>query len=360
MNFSTFASSLLSTQETPLFRTTLSGPAQQRQQGIVEEDILGRSYEEEEEDEHERREGRHPTESESEGDQSQRRQRLATHESTGPSVLGLSNVVPAFVSRLGGGTTKGGLQSKRGWKAYESLAVTKHFNRGDSSDVDSLGQSDSEEEDEDEGPLPGKFVSKLSSPLPSDPISLTQHPMDEPLMGRRTLYVYPGSGVASTSHEVHRDSIWIAVYGGCLAITFYLSIQAYLASPNPSRAKLPYPSLFSTTPLLLSLSLVSLFTSSVALSLLLLLRHALRPLLTLSIFIGPFLFALTGLIAFSASFGDSGVEGDRGWKLGMRVMALTCVLMSLVLGRASIKRRKELNRAVLVGEVRSHCSRSLP
>ncbi|GAA5879457.1 hypothetical protein JCM16303_003209 [Sporobolomyces ruberrimus] len=360
MNFSTFATSLLQStsagsnqHSAPLFYPNPSPEHAQTRGGtkVVEEDILGESYE----DDHDRIESGADYDSESD-----------IHSSPDPSpqsdvpksALGLSNVVPAFITRLGAGTGGGGggatsrsrSGATRGWKAYESLAATRQFPRGHD-----LTASDLSEEDEgDEGPLPGTFVSQATPPGPPE-----RHAMNEPLIGRRTLFVYPGQtnlrlGVNSPSRELYRDSTWIAIYGLSLAVTLFVSFKAYFADPSPTSSPPPsthYTSLISTTPLFLTLSLLSLFTSSLALSLLLILRRTLRPLLTLSIFVGPFLFSLIGVIAFFGSFGQRGVERDKGWKVGMRVFALGCVAMSWLLGRASIKRRTELNRAILVGEL---------
>ncbi|GAA6007714.1 hypothetical protein JCM11491_003937 [Sporobolomyces phaffii] len=360
MNFSTFATSLLesSHQPAPLFYSTTptaappppsaSSSRTPRGTTLVEDDILGDSYGDDDDD--------------TRDSSSSRADHRATdsHHAPQRSALGLSHVVPAFVTRLGTGTgggratptqTRSGAQ--RGWKAYESLAATRHFPHPSTLTDSDLSEED-EDEDGDEGPLPGTFVSKPSPPPPPE-----LHPMNEPLLGRRTLLVYPGaaadtSGVNAPARELYRDSMWIAVYGGSLALTVFISVKAYLAAPSSSTTPPPSsqsPSLLSATPLFLLLSLLSLFTSTLALSLLLVLRRTLRPLLTLSIFIGPFLFSLIGVIAFLASFGQRGVERDAGWKTGVRLFALGCVVTSWLLGRASINRRKELNRAILVGEL---------
>ena len=213
--------------------------------------------------------------------------------------------------------------------------------------------SDLSASEEDEGPLPGTYLSTPTNRIADDDEE-DQHRMDEPLINRRTLYVYPGGprGTDQQTKEVYRDSLWIVIYGLCLVTTLFLSIQAYLSSPTPpSSPRASAPSLLSATPLFATFSLVSLFTSSLALLLLLMLRTALRPLLTLSIFVGPFLFACIGVTALSGSFGVEGVEQDQGWRTGMRVFAVVCIALSVILGRASIKRRKELNRAILIGEV---------
>lgn len=379
MNFSTFATSLFQSQANqPLFFSTATShprePGGPRGPSAVEEDILGESFDDDED-----RAGGRPQDDEHSNRALDASSRHGRADQRG--ALGLSSVVPAFVTRLGAGAAAGGGRAgpvthgtrsgaaTRGWKAYESLAATRQFPRHDG-----LTDSDlSEEEDDDdhEGPLPGTFVSKLSPPGHSPEL----YPMNEPLMGRRTLFVYPaasttstrsvsGGGVNSPSRELYRDSVWIAAYGLCLAATMLLAIKAYMSIPSSPPAPRPpvepdYPSLLSTTPVFLVLSLLSLLTSTLALALLLVLRRTLRPILGISILVGPFFFCLIGFIAFGASFGQNGVERDRGWKTGMRVFACGCVAMSWLLGRASIKRRQELNRAIMVGEVRPGTSYSL-
>lgn len=361
--FSTFASSLLSSStQTPLFLAHAEA-YQSRHPRTVQEDILGESYEEEIDDTRSgggtREQG---TEQEDLGNG--REDRMIQGSS-----LGLSNVVPAFVSGLGRvNHTSGASNRAKGWKAYQSLTATRHLEqRGILSDSEGSDLSGSEE---DEGPIPGTYVSNLPSNRIEEEEEEDHHNrMDEPLIRRQTLYIYPGSGPSDGSDqrqdakEVYRDSTWIVVYGLCLATTLFLSIQAYLSSSptTPSSPpNTPTSSLLSATPLFATFSLISLFTSSLALLLLLMLRTALRPLLTLSIFVGPFLFACIGVTALSGSFGSRGVEQDSGWKAGMRVFALICILLSIVLGRASLKRRKELNRAILIGEVSFQTFLSLP
>jgi len=370
MNFSTFATSLLQSQqpETPLFystastshpsTTTTTRPTEYRGQrggNVVEEDILGESYEEEEE---------RDNDDDYDFDQPRQTSPPQRQQQQQRSALGLSNVVPAFVTRLGTGGGGGGSTSSRsgattrGWKAYESLAATRQFPRPHRNLTDS--DLSEEDEEEDEGPLPGTFVSKVSSPSNQ---AGDLHPMNEPLMGRRTLFVYPsgpadtaldggGVGVNSPSRELYRDSIWIAIYGLSLCLTTFIAIKAYFATPSRTLPQPPdYPSLYSTVPLFLGLSFLSIWTSALALILLLFLRRTLRPIFMTSVVVGPGSFILMAIIAFAASFGNTGVEKDRGWKVGMRFFALGCFLLGLSLWRASFKRWQELNRAILVGEV---------
>ncbi|GAA5939613.1 uncharacterized protein JCM15063_005233 [Sporobolomyces koalae] len=357
MNFSTFATSLLqstsiraghSAADQPLFYSTLTRPPDRPAAGrLVEDDILGDSYEDERPNGLDEIEG-DDVESRSDS-RSAARSTLDHHEPREPltSALGLSSVVPAFVTRLGTAT---GVRSSRsgaprGWKAYESVAATYHLDRN--TELEDSDLSDSDQDDRDEGPLPGTFVSKVAA---------SPDQLHTPLMGRQTLFVYPSTmsnsiaGVNAPARELYRDSAWIVLYGLSLGITLGISVKAYLTTP-PTNPSSPYPSLISTTPVFVMLSLLSLFTSFLALVLLLVLRRALRPLLTLAIFVGPFLFCLVGVIAFFGSFGERGVARDAGWRTGMRLFALGCIVMSWVLGRVGIRRRAELNRAVLVGEL---------
>ncbi|GAA5987173.1 hypothetical protein JCM5350_003871 [Sporobolomyces pararoseus] len=376
MNFSTFATSIFQSQtnnpSSPLFQTSSSQlPSthhhhhqhqhyRTRQTGrgvsnVVEEDILGDSYSEE------------PDEEEEEGSQLvvQGDPKGKEDSSRGggggyhAGSLGLSNVVvpSAFVNRSGGGGGGGGPSSGgggfRGWKVHQSVQATQSQYKGYNLTDSDLSEEEEEEQDF-EGPLPGTFVSKLDSSPPN---------LHEPLLTsrRKTLFVYPNertTGGGGSGRILYRDSIWIVIYGFTIATTLILSFKAYFSTTTttPPLSRSPsspseYPSLLATTPVFLILSLLSLFTSALALSLLLILRHTLRPLLTISMLIGPFMFTLIGFIAFLSSFGKRGVETDRGWRIGIDLFALGCIVMAWGLGRASLKRSKELNRAILVGEL---------
>ncbi|GAA5946753.1 hypothetical protein JCM3765_002000 [Sporobolomyces pararoseus] len=366
MNFSTFATSLFQSQsqsQSPLFHSSIppssSSPPQQHQQrpsygggrGVVEEDILGDSHQD---DDQADGQGEQLSESSSYPlRQEEEDSPVITTGRGGGTALGLSSNVPAFVSRSllsarGGGPGAG----FRGWKVHQSVqattTTTQQLPKYNLTDSD---LSEEEEDQEEEGPLPGTFV---SSPPPN---------LHEPLIGggssRKILFIYPNERTTITNNRIgfYRDSIWIVIYGFSISITLFIAFKAYFATPPPSSSSSSssssseYPSLLATTPVFLILSLLSLFTSALALSLLLILRHTLRPLLTLSMLIGPFLFTLIGLIAFWASFGTRGVERDRGWKLGINLFAVGCIVIAWCLGRASLKRSKELNRAILVGEL---------
>ncbi|GEM11914.1 choline transporter-like family protein [Rhodotorula toruloides] len=257
---------------------------------------------------------------------------------------GTHGVVPAFVSKFGMTSPATGGVGGRGWKAYESIAASAaafrhgHGTRGTARAgvVYSDGEGSSEEDEEDDGPLPGAFVSQR------------EYAMDEPLVGvdeaqrrKETLYVYP---VPATEGEAdppgYRDSGWIVAYG--------------LSTTSPAvRAS---TSLLSTAlPSLSLLTLISLFAGLSTLAYLLVLSHSLRTLLTLSILGAPFVFSATGIIAFAGSFGTSGVEADRGWKTGMRVFSVACFALAFAVGGEAVKRRKEMDRAINVGEtVLSH------
>ncbi len=62
---------------------------------------------------------------------------------------------------------------------------------------------------------------------------------------------------------------------------------------------------------------------------------------------GPAAFASCGVIAFTGSF--AGQNG--GWKAGVRWFAVACAVLSFVVGRAAVRRRKQVARAIAVGEV---------
>ncbi|GAA5977740.1 hypothetical protein JCM21900_006185, partial [Sporobolomyces salmonicolor] len=356
MNFSSFAANLLSSHapsEQPLFYST-------REDHLVrsilpEDDILGYVPHD---DAKRKRGGRRW--SFGEGDERDEGDELPSSdddeaETTGSRAGGAASqlaaaVAPAFLSRLGGagpGRAGGG---GRGWKAYESVAAagTYHPSRlGTLSDA-------SESESEDDGPFPGAFVSR--------PAALDVEPLDEPLMGRRTLFVYPGpgshvQGVGTNAHEVYRDAGWIAAYGAALAAVLILAFSAWWrappppVSPSPPSPPLPSLSLLATLPTLSLLALVSVVSGAASLAYVLTMRHALGPLLTLSVVGGPALFAATGIVAFAGSFAMDGVKGDQGWKTGVRAFAMGCLLGAVVLGRASLQRRKGLQRAISVGEL---------
>ncbi|GAA5914246.1 hypothetical protein JCM5296_006121 [Sporobolomyces johnsonii] len=369
MNFSSFAANLLSSHapsEQPLFYST-------REDHFVvphEDDILGASY-----DSHSdggsgsrKRGGRtwsfgdegDERPSSDEDDEAESARSRVTRGAGGAASQLAAAVVPAFVSRLGGAGPGGGGRAAggggRGWKAYESVAAAHHPSRlGTLSDA-----SESSSEPDDDGPLPGAFVSR---PAPD-----ADEPMDEPLLGRRTLFVYPvpGSqfqGAGANAHETYRDAGWIAAYGAALAGVLLLAISAWwrggvpppVSPPSPPSPSAPSPSpslsLLSTLPTLSLLAVISLGSGAASLAYVLTMRHALAPLLTLSVLAGPALFATTGIVAFAGSFAMDGVKADPGWKTGVRSLAAACLVGAVVVGRASLQRRKGLQRAISVGEL---------
>ncbi|GAA5992592.1 hypothetical protein JCM10908_002679 [Rhodotorula pacifica] len=254
--------------------------------------------------------------------------------------------LPAFVSRLGGG---------RGWKAYESVAVgggaaSRHVVY---SDDERDGEDD--EDDEDDEPVPGAFVSQ--------PATATGAKLD--LHGgptTTTLHVYPvpGPGGYDQPHSTaggqggeYRDSIWIVLYGVSLLGVVALALQAWWTSPPPSSpSSSPSDSLFSSAlPTLSLLSAISALAGIASLSYLLTIQHALAALLRLAIYGGPALFVVTGITAFAGSWMGEGVARDRGWKVGVRWLAVGCFVLALGLFRSAVARRKELNRAISVGQL---------
>ncbi|BGP36036.1 hypothetical protein JCM10296v2_007888 [Rhodotorula toruloides] len=269
--------------------------------------------------------------------------------------------LPAFVAKFGmiaPGTGGGG---GRGWKAYESIAASaaafRHGRGGRTDAIYSDGES-SDEDEEDDGPLPGAFVSQPGE-------AQREYAMDEPLVGaeeaqrrKETLYVYPVHATQGEEADParYRDSGWIVAYGLCVLAVVALAITAWTSSPLPKSTTSPAirasTSLLSTAlPSLSLLTLISLFAGLATLAYLLLLSHSLRTLLTLSVLGAPFVFSATGIIAFAGSFGTSGVEADRGWKVGMRVFSVACFVLAFLVGGEAVKRRKEMDRAINVGEL---------
>lgn len=66
---------------------------------------------------------------------------------------------------------------------------------------------------------------------------------------------------------------------------------------------------------------------------------------------GPLIFVGCGVLAFAGSFRVGGVAGDGGWKTGVRVFAGGCFALAFVLARQAVKRRKQVARAIAIGEV---------
>ncbi|GAA6030565.1 hypothetical protein JCM8097_006211 [Rhodosporidiobolus ruineniae] len=245
----------------------------------------------------------------------------------------------------------------RGWKAYESLAAPPAPPLGYSRAYtdESLSDSATDTDDDDDEPVPGAFV---SHPLPADP----PNAMDEPLMGRRTLFVYPvpgpSGGGGANAQERYRDASWIAAYGACVLGVVAIAIQAWLASPGlpagagGAAARAASASIVSTLPALSLLSLISVFAGLASVAYLLFLRRALSTLLAASLFLGPLVFAASGVVAFVGSFAvTDGVRSDKGWRNGVRWFAGICFVAAFGLGRMALGKRKQLNRAVMVGEL---------
>ena len=222
-------------------------------------------------------------------------------------------------------------------------------------------EEEDDDDDDDDEPVPGAFV----SPQPA-----TAHAKDTPANGppapTTTLHVYPVPG-PNGYNELHggggdryRDSTWIVLYGISLLAVIALALQAFWTSPpsNPSRD--PSNSLFlSALPTLSLLGAISAIAGIASLAYVLTIPYALPLLLRFAIYGGPaLLFVVTGIVAFAGSYGlGGGVASDRGWKVGVRWLAAGCFVMGFGLFRSAVARRKELNRAISVGQVRlSLCS----
>ncbi|BGP44098.1 hypothetical protein JCM10450v2_008315 [Rhodotorula kratochvilovae] len=349
MNFSQFASNLLQStapSQAPLFYSTrtdwVAPPSAAGPSTAAGSDILGGSDDSLHAPARTRSDRRFSLASDSSSADDGAAPAPANARSLAPSTVASHlHALPAFVSRLGGRgapARAGG----RGWRAYESVAgggaaARAVYSDGESSDTD----------DEDDGPVPGAFVSQ---PLGED--AGAPHAMDEPLVGRRTLFVYPvpGPGGGANAREAYRDSGWIAAYGVALIAVAALGLQAWWSAP-PLPPGAPSASLLATLPTFSLLALISVVAGVASLGYILTIHRALATLMTLAVFGGPLLFVATGFIAFAGSFSVAGVASDRGWKIGVRWFALGCFLLAFVLGRTALSRRKELNRAISVGEL---------
>ncbi|GAA5990425.1 hypothetical protein JCM11641_007940 [Rhodosporidiobolus odoratus] len=348
MNFSTFASNLLASNapsQAPLFYSTRTNLAPRTQFDESTDDILGAFYGSEPPTQPSR-----DRNSSFSSQDSTSRPSSPTTESTRPPTQprrvaagGASHLaaVPAFVTRLG----RSALPTSRGWKAYESLAAPpvddrRAFSSGEDTDED------------DDGPLPGAFVSIPHASTSRRPAPLPANALDEPLLGKRTLFVYPipGPGGGVNARDRYTDSGWIAIYGVALSAVLVLAFRTWYSAP-PLPAGVPSASLFSTLPTLSLLSLISVVAGAATLGYILTIQHALATLMTLSIFGGPLLCAGTGVVAFAGSFSRVGVSSDTGWKAGVRWFAVLCFVIAFVLGRTALSKRKQLNRAAMVGEL---------
>lgn len=67
---------------------------------------------------------------------------------------------------------------------------------------------------------------------------------------------------------------------------------------------------------------------------------------------GPLVLVGCGVVSWAGSFGSSGAESDRGWKIGVRWFGTACFLAAFVLGRVGLARRKSVSRTIKVLEVR--------
>ncbi|BGP20959.1 hypothetical protein JCM10213_007124 [Rhodosporidiobolus nylandii] len=361
MNFSTFASNLLASnaasQAAPLFYSTRTDFATHPHAAGIQEsadDILGASDDSQppQPTRSDRRFSLSSEEDDEDAGVSSEAGDGRSRATTGArsfAAAGASHLaaIPAFVSRIGRAPPPPSARGSRGWRAYESVVAPQGY----------AGRvySDEEESDEEDGPLPGAFVSQ---PLDQDGVSLPPPPppetnaLDEPLLGRRTLFVYPvpGPGGGTNARERFRDSGWIAAYGAAVCAVLVLAVKAWWTAP-PLPAGAPSTSLLSTLPTLSLLSLISVVAGAATLAYMLTIQHSLATLMTLSVFGGPLLFAGTGVVAFAGSFSRAGVASDAGWKTGVRWFAVLCFVVAFVLGRTALLKRKQLNRAIMVGEL---------
>jgi hypothetical protein len=277
---------------------------------------------------------------------------------------GSSSIVaalPAFVSRVAGAGGGG-----RGWKAYESIAASSRAGAGGALSrhvVYSDDEDDDDDDEEDDEPVPGAFVS------PQPTTSTSAKPKGTPAniapAPTTTLHVYPVPGPNGYNEphgedRYYRDSIWIVLYGMSLLAVVALALQAFWTSPPPSpppsSSRDPSTSLFlSALPTLSLLGAISAIAGIASLAYLLTIPYALPLLLRFAIYGGPaLLFVVTGIVAFAGSYGlGGGVASDRGWKVGVRWLAAGCFVMGFGLFRSAVARRKELNRAISVGQVRT-------
>lgn len=109
--------------------------------------------------------------------------------------------------------------------------------------------------------------------------------------------------------------------------------------------------MFSALPVLLTLSLVSLVTAVSGAAYVLAVRHSIRHVIRAALVGGPLIFATCGVVALAGSFTTTGFSQDGGWRTGVRIFALACFVMVYLLARAAISRRKQVARAIAIGEV---------
>ncbi|GJN94598.1 hypothetical protein Rhopal_007681-T1 [Rhodotorula paludigena] len=332
MDFRSFAGSLLqstaASQAAPLFYSTRADLATHRA-ADSHDDILGVSDESLHAPAQSALDRRFPLDA-SDLATDDTASRSAARSTAPGAVASHLSAIPAFVSRIG----RAPARVSRGWKAYESVAAysTRGGRRGAYSDSEDDEDAEGTDE-EDEGPLPGAFVSQPA--VDDEP-----HAMNEPLVGRRTLFVYPvpGPGGGTNSKERYQDSVWIVAYGVALLATLALGLQAWWSAP-PLPVGAPSASVLSTLPTLSLLALISVVAGVATLAYILTIQRSLATLMTLSIFGGPLLFCATGIVAFAGSFSRSGVASDAGWTTGLACQTVlshpALVLMALSLSLIS-------------------------
>ena len=225
-----------------------------------------------------------------------------------------------------------------------------------------------------DGSPPGEY---LSLPQPVSARAGAPHPTTERLLQSGSVYVYPNAGHGGARGREYRDRLWISGYAGSIVFVVVLAVREWWRSPSVSHfttslmfgwaqvqspdRHAPQPpqttsstlsSIFSSLPILFSLSLLSFVAGTSLCAYLLLVRHAMRHVVWAALVGGPAAFAACGVIAFAGSFaGQSG-----GWKAGVRWFAVLCVVLSFVVGRAAVRRRKQVARAIAVGEVSGRIS----
>ncbi|SCZ96051.1 BZ3500_MvSof-1268-A1-R1_Chr8-1g09971 [Microbotryum saponariae] len=259
------------------------------------------------------------------------------------SMLGLD--LPAFVSRINPAN------AARGWRAHESVQHPpphRYYPEQDDLSEEDEGPldyiEDADEEDEDASP-PGAFLSTPSPPFSSGGA--------EPLLAQRTLFLYPVRGRTEgvRANGEYRDSQWIVAYGVCVLAVFVLGLLGWWETPIKDTPSYPAYSIFNTIPVLLTLSFVSLLAGVSSATYILAVRHGMRHFINAALIAGPLLFIGAGVLSFGGSFGGIGAAGDKGWKTGMRWFAVACFVWAYVLGRAAVSRRKQVARAIALGEL---------
>lgn len=108
-------------------------------------------------------------------------------------------------------------------------------------------------------------------------------------------------------------------------------------------------------PVLLTLSLISLAAAISGAGYVLAVRHSIRHVIHAALVGGPLIFAVCGVVALAGSFSSTGFAQSAsdagGWRLGVRLFALVCFGVAWMLARVALRRRKQVARAVAIGEV---------